>query len=60
LNGRQVVTLIALAVTIGLLGIFWLIGGVIPWFRSEAALAVGLPVIIAIAILAPAFRSRLK
>jgi low temperature requirement protein LtrA len=60
LNARQVVTLIAVAVTLGLLGVFWLVGGVIPWFRTEDALAVGLPIIIAIAILAPAFRSRLK
>jgi uncharacterized membrane protein (DUF441 family) len=60
LNARQAVTLIAVAVTVGLLAMFWLIGSAFPWFRSEDALAVGLPIIIAIAILAPAFRSRLK
>jgi len=60
LNARQTVTLISTLAVVCLLGVFWLLGGVFPALRSEAALAVGLPLIIAVAILAPAFRSRLK
>jgi low temperature requirement protein LtrA len=59
-NTGQVVTLISTLVVVCLLGTFWLLGGFFPSLRSEAALAAGLPLIIAVAILAPAFRSRLK
>jgi hypothetical protein len=55
-SDRQKVTAIATLVAVGLFGVFWLLGGRFPALQSETAFATVVPLIIAVAVLAPIIR----
>ena len=56
MNDRQKVTWIAIFVTLILLAFWWLAAQFVPILKTEIAFATGLPIVIAIAVLAPIVR----
>jgi len=60
LNGGHIVIILCTAIAAVLASVLGLAAALVPSLETQTAFAIGLPFIIGVAILIPAFRSRMK